>query len=120
MRSTANKEKPDVILSQNKRSVDAQKGDTKRTFVESEYVKNPENTYNEKIGHERQKMIDKAEILMISALDRQSSKRRSDKFRLIGDKMKRVQQQNSIEVDKATLTSDENNYASKEFKSTMH
>ena len=65
-------------------------------------------------------MIDKAEILQISALDKQSSKRRSDKFRLIGDKMQRLPQSNDIEVDKATLTSEENNYASKEFKSTMH
>ena len=73
LRSTANKEKPDVILSQNKRSVDAQKGDTKRTFVESEYVKNPENSYNGKNSHERQKMIEKAEILQISALDKQSA-----------------------------------------------
>ena len=73
LRSTANKEKPDVILSQNKRSVDAQKGDTKRTFVESEYVKNNENSYNGKISHERQKMIEKAEILQISALDKQSA-----------------------------------------------
>ena len=90
MRSTANKEKPNVFLSQNKRSVDAQKGDTKRTFVESEYARNPENTHNGNIDHERKKLIDKAEILQISALDRQSSKRRSDKFRLIGDKLKRV------------------------------
>ena len=60
LRSTANKEKPDVILSQNRRSVEAQKVDTKRTFVESEYVKNPENTYSGQIGHERQKLLEKA------------------------------------------------------------
>ena len=65
-------------------------------------------------------MIEKAEILQISALNKQSAQRRSDKFKLIQNKRKRLPENNDIEVDKATLTSDENNYASKEFKSTMH
>ena len=116
IKSTINKENPD-LSNPYRRSVEASNRDTKRTNIQSEYLKNPDTIYNDKTTMDNGNQ--KIEVVKFHTIEQKTSKVGKTKSRSSTQDMKKNILGKSVEVDRASISSEENNYGTKEGKSTM-